>query len=178
MRNPVLTFVIGLLLGLAVAGGTYFLGINSGQAQAQDQASQFFQQRGVNPNGGGAAGAQGAGQGGFFGAGGRGGGANGANGATGTITKVDGNTITIQPLGGAATATPGALTVTLGASTSIIKTVTGAPADLQVGQRIVVRGARSGNNIAATGVQLSDLPAGAGFGPDGARVSRTPTATP
>src|SRR6476620_5063823 len=104
MRNPVLTFVIGLLLGLAVAGGTYFLGIHSGQAQAQDQASQFFQQRGVNPAGGGGAGAQGGGQGGFFGAGGRGG---GANGATGTITKIDGNTITIQPLGGAATATPG-----------------------------------------------------------------------
>ncbi|MDQ2807166.1 MAG: hypothetical protein M3Z04_09705, partial [Chloroflexota bacterium] len=69
MRNPILTFVLGLVLGLVVAGGTFFAGMNQGQAQAQDQQSAFLQSRGLNPAGG-FGGAGGAGAGGAGGAGG------------------------------------------------------------------------------------------------------------
>jgi Cu/Ag efflux protein CusF len=153
--------------------------MHMGQAQAQEQQNQFFAQRGFNPNAAGGAAGGAAGQFGGTGAAGAAGrtgaaGAAGRNATFGTIKKIDGNTITLT--------VPNSddITVSLPADATIIKTVTGTVSDLKEGQRLTVMGARSGNNIAATAVQVTDLPAGtnfAGFGGGrngGARATPTP----
>ncbi|HET7081549.1 MAG TPA: hypothetical protein VFM49_29325 [Chloroflexia bacterium] len=180
MRNPFVMLVVGLVIGLIIAAGAFIGGMNMGQAQAQEQQNQFFAQRGFNPNAAGGTGGTGAGgQFGGAGAAGRAGGAGaagaaGRNATFGTIKKIDGNTITLT--------VPNSddITVSLPADATIIKTVTGTVSDLKEGQRLTVMGARSGNNIAATAVQVTDLPAGtnfAGFGGGrngGARATPTP----
>lgn len=179
MRNPIVTFIVGLVIGLAVAGGTFFLGMNQGQAQAQDDRAAALQRLGIDPATAGGAGGF-AGQGGFARQGGAGaaGGAGRGNGTIGVIKSISGNTITItpgNPFANNAAATPQAdLTVTLGDSTMILKQDTGTIADLKAGDRVTVAGQRSGTNIAATTIQL--VPAGAAFG--GPRADRTPGAAP
>jgi hypothetical protein len=175
MRNPFVMLVAGLVIGLIIAAGAFIGGMNMGQAQAQEQQNQFFAQRGVNPNAAGGTGGA-AGQFGGAGAAGRTGAAGGAgrNATFGTIKKIDGNTITLT--------VPNSddITVSLPANATIIKTVTGTVSDLKEGQRLTVMGARSGNNIAATAVQVTDLPAGVnvpGFG-GGARGGARATPTP
>ncbi|HEX6606886.1 MAG TPA: hypothetical protein VF276_08230 [Chloroflexia bacterium] len=178
MRNPFVMLVVGLVIGLIIAAGAFIGGMNMGQAQAQEQQNQFFAQRGFNPNAAGGTGAGGAG-GQFGGAGGTGGagrtgGAAGRNATFGTIKKIDGNTITLT--------VPNSedITVSLPANATIIKTVTGTVSDLKEGQRLTVMGTRSGNNVAATAIQVTDLPAGEnfpGFGGGrngGARATPTP----
>src|SRR5579859_307085 len=168
MRNPIVTLIIGLVIGLAIAAGAFFLGINQGQAQAADQQSQFLRARGFDPNATGGAG----GGGGQFGggAGGRGGlGAffgGGPNGAAGTISKVDGTTLTLT--------VPNSpdVTVSTGSGTTVLKIAKGDFSDFKVGQRITVSGTRSGSNIGATNITITDLPAGVTL------PTRVPRATP
>ena len=73
------------------------------------------------------------------------------------------------------------ITVSLPADATIIKTVTGTVSDLKEGQRLTVMGARSGNNVAATAVQVTDLPDGInvpGFGGGARGGARPPHAGP
>ncbi len=66
--------------------------------------------------------------------------------ASGTLTKIDGNTLTL-------TTAQGQVTVNVGANTSIQKTATGTLSDLQQGQSLMVIGARDvSGNIAATSI--------------------------
>ena len=183
MRNPIVTFIVGLVIGLAVAGGTFFLGISQGQAQAQDEQAAAAAKFSIPPGQAGGTGGQGAGgQGRQGGAGAFGGGAGrGGNGTAGVIKSISGNTITITPgnlvanNAAASSATPAPdVTVTLGDSTIILKQDTGTLADLKAGDRINVAGQRSGDNIAATNIQI--VPDGAVFG--GPRADRTPGAAP
>ena len=174
MRNPVVTLIVGLVIGLIIAAGAFFGGMNVGKAQTQDQTQQFFAARGggTGATGGGAgAGQFGGGNGQFAG---RGAGGAAGNFATGTISKIDGKTLTLSVPNQAD------ITVTLVDTATIVKSVVGSPSDLKAGDRIIVTGQRSGNNIAATGVQLNNNPAGAGFFPGGggrgrAGADMTPT---
>jgi hypothetical protein len=172
---------------MALVGGAFWGGMNMGKAQAQDQQNSFFASRGFDPNNlpGGANGGTGGtggtgGAGGFFGAGGQGaGGVRGQRGATGTIEKIDGNTITLT------TAQGDTVTINITDSTPILMTTQGTKSDLKVGTHILAIGQRSGNNVSATGVQITDRPAGmdtifgaqGGFGGQGGRGG-TPTPTP
>jgi hypothetical protein len=90
---------------------------------------------------------------------------------TGTIQKVEGNTLTV-------TSTQGeTVTVQIADNTPIQKTVAGTRSDLTPGANILVVGDRSGNNVAATAIQLTDGAAGLGgfFGGGGGRARGTPT---
>jgi hypothetical protein len=161
--------------------------MNVGKAQAQDQTNGFFASRGFDPNNlpaGGTAGGTGTGgAGNFFGRGGQNGqggaGAFANRGATGTITKVDGNTVTITDAQGQA------VTVNIAASAPIVKSVSGTAADLKVGGHILAIGQRSGTNVSATAVQITDQPDGTqglvpgGFGGPGRgnRATASPTPT-
>ncbi len=172
MRNPILTLGVGLIIGLLIAVGAYLYGVNAGQAQAASQTQQFFQSRGATGTGGtggtgGFAGAGGAGAGAFAG---RGTGAGG--GATvGTISKVDGNTLTLT------VANQGDVTVSLPANIAITKTVTGTVADLVPGTQVLVRGQQSGTNIAATNIQITPAGAAGFFGRGGPGRDLTPSPT-
>ncbi len=171
MRNPVVTLVVGLVIGLIIAGGAYIMGMNAGQAQAQDQTAQFFRSRGADPNATGAG--AGTGAGGFAGAGfaGRGaaGGAGGAGGTIGTISKVDGNTLTVTA------PNQGDVTVSLPTDIQITKTVTGTVSDLRPGTQVLIRGQRSGNNVTATNIQITSGLADFFGGGGGRRAQQTPT---
>ena len=171
----VLIVLGSVVFALVLAGGGFFAGMNMGKAQAQDAQTAFFRQRGFDPNAAGQGGAAG-GQGFFGGAGAGQGGAGGAQGArrgvAGTIQKVEGNTLTV-------TSTQNeTVTVQITDSTPIQKTVVGSKSDLTMGANIVVLGTRSGTNIAATGIQLTDGAAGLGGffgGGNGGRGRATPT---
>jgi hypothetical protein len=183
--------IVGLILAaFALAGGAFWGGMSVGQAQANSAAQNtrnFFANRGVDPNAAGGAGGTGVqgggGGGGFFGAGGgagTGGGQAGAagagarRGATGTVTKVDGNTITMTDQQGKT------VTVNLANDTPIVKTTLGTTGDIKTGTRILVTGTRSGDNVSATQITIADMPPGVtspfpGFG-GGNRP--TPAVTP
>lgn len=173
MRRPAV-IIIGIVIALALAGAAFWGGMSVGKAQAQNEQNNFFASRGFDPNnlpaggfggaGGLAGGTGGQGQGGARGA--------GARGAAGTIQKVEGNTVTIQDNQG------NTVTVTITDSTPIVKTVSGSKSDLVAGKRIVVQGSRSGNNVAATGIQITDLPAGMQSIFGGGGGARGPRATP
>ena len=165
----VLIVLGGIVFALVLAGGGFFAGINIGKAQAQDAQAAFFRQRGFDPNAAGAGGAAG-GQG-FFGGGAGGQGAGGRRGVTGTVQKVEGNTLTVTSAQGET------VTVQLTDSTPIEKTVAGSASDLTAGANVLVIGTRSGNNVAATAIQLTDGAAGLGglFGGGGGRGRATPT---
>ncbi|MEP7359714.1 MAG: hypothetical protein ABI847_20855 [Anaerolineales bacterium] len=178
----VLIVVGSIVFALVLAGGGFFAGVTVGKAQgqaaAQDAQTNFFRQRGFDPNAipGGAAG--GGIPGGFPGgtAGGAGAGAGAARrGVTGTIQKVDGNTLTVT------SAQNETVTVQIADTTPIQKTITGGKADLTVGATVLVVGERSGSNITATAIQLTDGAAGlgglfgGGGGGGGGRAQGTPT---
>ena len=171
MRNPVVTLVVGLVIGLIIAGGAYIMGMNAGQAQAQDQTAQFFRSRGADPNATGAGGGPGAGAGAFAGGGsaGRGaaGGGGGAGATIGTVSKVDGNTLTVTA------PNQGDVTVSLPTDIQITKTVTGTVSDLKPGTQVLIRGQRSGTNVAATNIQITSGLADF-FGGGGRRAQQTP----
>src|SRR4051794_41668952 len=104
-RSMVIAGVI--LAAFAVAGGAFWGGMSGGKAEANNDQASFLASRGFDPNNatggtgnGGTGGGFGAGgAGGFFGGGGGQGGAGRAGGAgrgaAGTVTKVEGNTITM-----------------------------------------------------------------------------------
>lgn len=172
------SIIIGVVIALVLAGSAFWGGMSVGKAQARSEQNSFLAGRGFDPNSqaaGGTGGTGGTGAGGFGGRGAAGAagaaGGRGARGATGTIQKIEGNTITLQDNQGATT------TVTLGDNTPVLKTVLGNTSDLAVGQRIVVQGTRSGSNVAATGIQLNDLPAGVQGIFGGGRATPTPTLT-
>jgi hypothetical protein len=181
MKRPMIimgTIVVILLL----AGAAFYGGMNVGKAQAQSDQNAFFASRGFNPNGQGAAGTGGAGgtggtgaAGGFTGGAGGNGARAGARGAVGSITKVDGNTLTVT------TAQGDTITVNIADNTPIEKQAAGTKSDLKVGTQILVTGQRSGNNVSATAIQIANGTNGfGGFfgGGGGARRNGTPVATP
>lgn len=164
MHNPIITLILGLVIGLGVAAGTFFWGTSVGQAAAQNQQQAFLQARGIA--GTGAAGASGfpggaGAPGGFPGAPG----AGGRGGTIGTISKVDGSTLTLTVPGSAD------IQVTLSTSTTIQQQAQGTVTDLKEGQRVLVRGTQSGHNIAATAVQVTD---GLGLGGPSPSTPLTP----
>ncbi len=154
------TILIGVAIALVLVGAAFWEGMNVGKAQAQSEQNAFFASRGFDPNNLPAGGFGGQGR---FGTGTRG---AATRGATGTIQSIEGNTITLQDPQG------NTVTVTITDNTPVIKTVQGTKSDLKVGQRIVVQGDRSGNNVSATGIQISDLPEGM------QSIFRRPGATP
>jgi hypothetical protein len=133
-----------IVLVLAVGGGAFYGGMLFQQQQAAN-ARAAFANRGGGGGGGGAGG--GGGGGGFFGGGN--GGNGGGRGAVGQIKSIDGNTITLS--------TPQSVVkVTLTGTTQIEKFVAGSSSDLQVGTRIVVRGAAdSSGNVTADNIQIT-----------------------
>lgn len=163
--------VASIVVALALVGGAFWEGISMGKAQAQSDQNSFFASRGFDPNNlpGGAAGGTGAAGG--FGNGALGGRNGARRGAAGTIQKIDSNTITLLDNQG------NTVTATLTGDAPIVKSVLGGKSDLAVGSRITVIGDRSGNNIAVTGIQISDLPDSV-QGLFGAGRRATPTATP
>ncbi|MBF6613834.1 MAG: hypothetical protein IVW55_11970 [Chloroflexi bacterium] len=179
MKRIVIT-IVSLVLLVVVAGAAFWAGTNVGHAQAQAQqndVNSFLASRGVDTSGTGGAGATGGSGTGTGAFGGRGGAGFANRGATGTITKIEGNVITITDSQGQT------LTVNITDNTPIVKSVLGAKSDLVVGGRILAAGTRSGNNVAAQGIQITDQPNGTGslFG-RGNGASHTPspatTATP
>ena len=144
-----------VVLVLAVGGGSFYGGIVYEQSQAAALRASFFSGRG---GGGGDAGG---GFGGFGGGGGAGGGGAANGGAAGQIKSISGNTIVLSTA-------QSEVTVNVSASTQIMKLAAGALTDLQVGERIVVRGDRDASgNITATVIQ-----------PQGSRPGQQPTAAP
>ncbi len=179
MKRIVITLV-SLVLLVVVAGAAFWAGTNVGHAQAQSQqndVNSFLASRGADTNATGGAGTTADGATGAGGFGGRGGAGFANRGATGTITKIDGNTITITDNQGQT------LTVNMADNTPIVKSVSGTKSDLVVGGHILAVGTRSGNNVAAQGIQITDQPNGTSnlFG-RGNGASHTPspatTATP
>lgn len=155
--NRATSIIIGVVLAIMLAGGSFWEGMSVGKAQAEADQSSFLAARGFGGgSGGGSGGAGGAGGAGAqSGAGGAGlGGRRGQNGASGTIDKIDGNTITLT------TNQAETLTVQISNNTPVLKSTAGGSVDLKPGAHIVVAGDRSGSNIAARGIQITDRPAG------------------
>jgi hypothetical protein len=144
-----LIFIIGIIVALlAVGAGSFYGGTVYATQQATNTRATFFNGRGGTgtgaPNGAGPNGA---------------GGGGGGGGVAGTIKSINGNTIQVST---ALSVT----TVTLSDSTSLMKSVTAAASDLQVGQQVTVRGQRdSAGNVNATSIQV--VPAGTTFGGPG-----------
>jgi hypothetical protein len=150
-----ITIVIIIVSAIVIAAGSAAGGFFGGRAYERNQANttrnNFLTSRGVqdfnpgvNPNGTGAP------AGGFGG------------GATGQIKSIDGNTLTL-------TTARNETKVTLSETTRIEKSTTGALADLQAGQEVMVTGQRDSNgNITAVQVQIlpaTNSPAPAGTTP-------------
>lgn len=155
MGRKVLAIVGGIILILAVAGGSFYGGTVYAQQQTANARAAFFADRGGGTGGsGGTGGGNGGTGGGFFGGGDGATGGGRGGGAAGQIKSIDGDTITLS--------TPQSeVKVTLTDTTPIEKVVTGGRADLQVGQRIVVRGVRdSAGNVTADNVQITANPQG------------------
>jgi hypothetical protein len=155
MGRKVLAIVGGIILILAVAGGSFYGGTVYAQQQTANARAAFFADRGGGTGGsGGTGGGDGGTGGGFFGGGSGANGGGRRGGAAGQIKSIDGDTITLS--------TPQSeVKVTLTDTTPIEKVVTGGRADLQVGQRIVVRGnPDSSGNITADNVQITASPQG------------------
>jgi hypothetical protein len=144
MKNALV--IIGVLVLVVAAGvGGFFAGNSFGpNAQAQNIQREFFSQRFGN---GGQGGAQFA-QGGQAGQGGQGTQAGRRPIAFGTVKSVQGNTIQIAAQDGTVT------TVTTDSKTIVEKTVTGAVADVQAGQRITVMGSQTGTDLMATQIAI------------------------
>ncbi len=177
--NRIAVILGSVVVVLVLVGASFWEGMNLGKAQAQDEQNAFIAARGggaaaagLPADGTGGAGAFGAagGAGAFGGRGAGGAGGFGNRGATGTIASIAGNVITLSSNQGVT------LTVNFTDKTPILKTVLGSASDLKVGARIIAAGTRSGNNVAATGIQINDRPDGVGniFG-GGGRPGLTPT---
>jgi hypothetical protein len=147
MSKKLLAVVGGLILILAVAGGSFYGGILFQQQQAANVRAAFSANRGGGGGGDGAGG--GGGGGNFFGAGGGGVNGNSRRGEVGQIKSIDGNTITLSTA-------QSVVKVTMTDTTRIEKVVVGSNSDLQVGARVIVRGAAdSSGNVTADSIQIT-----------------------
>jgi hypothetical protein len=149
--NKRMGWIIGLIVFIVgVGGGAFYGGTVYAATQTSNARTQF-----LNSRGGGAGGGAGGG-----GAGGPGG------GVQGTVKSINGNTLQISTA-------QNVTTVTLSASTTIRKTLTGTTADLQPGVQVTIRGqADSSGAVTANSIQI--VPAGSGPG-QGSGPGATPT---
>jgi Domain of unknown function (DUF5666) len=137
MMKKILLVIAGIALLAIAAGAGFQYGKTYESNQVNQIRSQFQRSRGITGNGSG--GAQAAGFGGGFG-----------GGTFGQLKTVNGNTLTV-------TTQNGDVTVNLTANTQIEKTTTGTPADLQVGQQLIIRGqSDSSGTVTADTVQISN----------------------
>jgi hypothetical protein len=148
--------VVGVVVLVVVAGvGGFFAGNSFGpNAQAQSVQREFFAQRFGNGGQGGVGQFNPSVQGGAQNPGGQGSQTARRPIAFGTVKSVQGNTIQVTAQDGTVT------TITTDSKTVVEKTVAGAVADVQVGQRITVMGAQTGSDMVAT--QISIQPSGQG----------------
>jgi hypothetical protein len=138
MMKKILLVIAGLALLAIAAGAGFEYGKSYQGNQASQIRNQFLRSRGITPSNG-----SGGPEAGGFGGGGFGG------GTFGQLKSVNGNTLTV-------TTQNGDVTVDLTANTQIEKTTAGAPADLQAGQQLVVRGQRdSSGTVTAESVQIT-----------------------
>ena len=134
---------IGIIIGVivlcaAVGAGAFYGGTIYERNQVTAVRNSFFNGRGGNGGGG-------AGGGGGFG-----------GGVFGTVKSVNGNTLQVSTA-------QNVTTVTLGAATTFMKTITATVSDVTVGTTITVRGQRdAAGNVTADSIQV--LPAGTTFG--------------
>lgn len=142
MAKRLLIGVAGLVILLGVAAGAFYGGMQYQQSQSAGIQQRFFAERGGTPPAGFAGGAP---PGGFTGAG-----LAGGRGAVGEIKSIDGSVLTLS--------TPQSeVKVTVSDSTQVLKLVAGGLPDLQVGQRVSVRGeADSSGAVAASTIQITD----------------------
>lgn len=141
--------IIGaVIIAAAIAAGSFYGGMAYQRNQVNSVRDRFLRERGLEGAGPGSGGFPGAGQ---NGAGGPGGGFFG-RGITGQLKSVGDSVLTLS--------TPqNDITVTLSEHTRIEKTSTGALADLQPGQQVMVTGERdSDGNITAIQVMILYLP--------------------
>lgn len=151
MGKKVLLIIGSIVIVLAAAGGAFYGGMLYERQQAANLRAAFFADRG-----GGAGGGNGGGGGGFSFGDGNGAGNGAGRGAVGQIKSIDGDTITLSTA-------QSEVKVTLNDATLIQKTVAGGRTDLQVGERIVVRGERdSAGNVTATDIQIGGPAQGQG----------------
>lgn len=143
MGKKILAILAISLLVLVAAGGSFYGGMLFQQSQAANVQARFFADRGGAP--GGFAG----GPGGNFSGGGSGQGNPAGQATVGEIKSIDGNILTLS--------TPQSeIKVTLTDTTLIQKMVAGAASDLQVGERITVRGeSDSSGNVSANSIQIT-----------------------
>ena len=136
--------IIYIILGIVLVAAAGFGGFEEGKAYQANQANQirnqFLQARGLTP--GTAGGQNGTPNGSSSRAGGFGG------GVVGSVKDIQGSTLDLS------TATD-VTTVNLSASTQIEKTIPATTADLQPGERLIVRGSRnSDGSLAADQIQI------------------------
>jgi hypothetical protein len=149
MSRKVLALVGGILLILAVAGGSFYGGTVYAQQQTANARAAFFADRGGGTGGsGGTGGGEGGAGGGFFGGGSGANGGGRGGGAGGQIKSIDGDTITLS--------TPQReVKVRITDTTQFQKVVAGERGDLAVGDNITVRGQADANgNVTADSIQV------------------------
>jgi hypothetical protein len=134
MLKRIVIGVVALVIVAGVGGGAFYAGMQYQQSQAASVQQRFFADRGGAPPANFAGGA----------------GLAGGRGTVGDIKSIDGMVLTLS--------TPQSeVKVTLSDSTQVLKLVAGGTADLQVGQRVTVRGeADSSGNVAASAIQITD----------------------
>ena len=146
--KKIFIIVGAVILAAAIAAGSFYGGMAYNRNQQNQVRTAFLRSRGINPNDQGAFfnGQAPSGQNtnggarGFFG-----------GGMVGQIKSIEGNTLTISTA-------QNVITVTVPDGTPIEKTVAGALADLQVGERISVAGQRDTNGNITTVQQITILP--------------------
>ena len=84
------------------------------------------------------------------------------------LHKIEGNTLTVTTNQG------DTVTVQIADDTPVLKEVAGSKSDLAVGTRVLVVGERSGTNVAARSIQITDGAGGLGDLRGGSRATPTP----
>jgi hypothetical protein len=134
-------YIVGIVVALvAVGAGSFYGGTVYAAQQSTNTRNAFFNGRGGTGTGGTGA-------------------AGGGGGVAGTIKSINGNTVEVSTA-------QNVTTVTLNGGTNVMKSVTAATTDLQVGQTVTVRGTRDAAGVVtATTVQV--VPAGTNLGGPG-----------
>ncbi|MFL5731753.1 MAG: hypothetical protein ACJ78Q_01020 [Chloroflexia bacterium] len=158
MKTPMI-FVSAILFAFLIAAGAFWGGMSVGRAGAQSDRSPVITGPGLNPGnlppnapfpsslGGVQPGPSAGGPfpnapGGFA----------DASAVTGTILQVSQDTLTLANDQGQM------ISVSIPNDTLVVKNVLGDRSDFRPGAHVVVRGARSGDDISARQVQFTDLP--------------------
>lgn len=141
--NKTLLMVIGIIVVLALLGGSFYGGMAYQRYQTAQARAAFLQARGVNPNaanGTGGTGGTGFGGGGFGGT------------ITGQVKSVDGSTLTISTA-------RNVQTITIDTTTQVEKADSTTLSSLQAGDRVIVMGQRdSSGNMTASQVLIIATP--------------------